>query len=151
MKKEKPKAKSKVSLRNLIDTIDWMGIEISRGMIKLPLDAVSIHFTQKTKKFAEGSHADLVRIRIGQKVLQQLGWEPGSKIFISYDPDDQLTFLLTKVDSPKAHTLCQESDSSTCRIHFSWGKERLAMEKGGPVIVEHEIHKKHLIFRASGV
>lgn len=149
--REKPKATPKVSLRNLIDSINWIGIEVTRGMTKLPLDAVSIHFTQKSKKQCDGNNADLVRIRIGQEVMQKLGWEPGSKIFISYDPDDQLTFLLTKVDSTKGHRLCQETDSHACRIHFSWGKERLVMDRGNPMIVEHEIHKKNLIFRASGI
>jgi hypothetical protein len=144
------KTKSKVNLRDLIDSIDWIGIEVTRGMIKLPPDAVSIHFTQKSKKTSDGTQADLVRIRLGQQVMQKLGWEPGSKIFISYDPDDQLTFLLIKVDDNKGHRLCQESDSSACRIHFSWGRDKLPMEKGSPIIVDYEIHKKYLIFRASG-
>jgi hypothetical protein len=152
--REKPKAPSKVkpktSLRDLIDSINWIAIEGTRGMTKLPLEAVSIHFTQKTKNHCDGTKADLVRIRLGQGVMQKLGWEPGSRIFISYDPDDQLTFLLSKVESINAHKLCQETGSHASRIHFSWGKERLPMEKGNPIIVEYEIHKKQLIFRASG-
>ena len=148
--REKPKAPPKASLRTLIDSINWIGIEVTRGMIKLPLDAVSIQFTQKSKKLCEGNKSDLVRIRFGQKVLEKLGWEPGSRIFISYDPDDQLTFLLTKVETAKAHKLCQETDSPSCRIHFSWGKDRLPMDVTSPLIVDYEIHKKQLIFRASG-
>lgn len=149
MKKEKVKPKSKKSLRDLIDSINWKAIETTRGATKLPLDAVSVQFTQKDKKKADGEKADVVRVRIGQQVLEKLGWEPGSKIFVAYDPDDELTFLLTQVESKNGHSLGQETGTHSCRLAFTWAPDRILMKSTKTAtFVEYEIHKKQLIFRA---
>ncbi len=146
--KNREKPKSTKSLRDLIDSINWVAIEGGAGVGRLPLDAVSIQFTQKSKKQMKDNNADLVRIRIGQQVLEKLGWNPGSKIYICHDPDDHLTFLLAKVETKAGHTLCQESGTHSCRLHFSWGRERLPMEMARPILIKYEIHKKQLIFKA---
>ena len=143
------------SLKDLIESTEWVGIQTRGTSNKLPDDAVSVHFTHQTakskmnprKEISENS--DWVRLRFGKDVLEKLDWKSGDRIFISNDPDDHLTFLLFKVDSNSGFRLGIESGSTSARIHFSWRPTYVPVKISSAEIVEYEIHKGKLIFRAS--
>ncbi len=112
------------SLKDLIDTIDWSGIQTKGSSAKLPDDAISFHFTVKTEtakiKNSGNVKSDYARVRFGKDVLSQLNWKTGDKIFISHDPDDHFTFLLCRTESNNGFKLCQETNTTSSRLHFTW-------------------------------
>lgn len=147
-----PKVKS---LKDLIDATEWTGIQTRGTSNKLPNNAVSIHFTHQSaktrnnprKEIAENS--DWVRVRFGKDVLAKLEWQSGDRIFISNDPDDHLTFLLFKVESNSGFRLGIESGSTSARLHFAWRPSYVPVHASSAQLVEYEIHKGKLIFRAN--
>lgn len=149
-----PVAKVK-SLKDLIDVTEWVGIQTRGTSNRLPDDAVSVHFTHQSakskmnprKEIAENS--DWVRVRFGRDVLEKLDWKSGDRIFISNDPDDHLTFLLFKVESNSGFRLGIESGSTSARLHFAWRPTYIPVRASSAEIVEYEIHKGKLIFRAN--
>jgi hypothetical protein len=143
------------SLKDLIEATEWVGIQTRGTSNKLPDDAVSIHFTQQSAKSkinpnkAVSENSDWVRLRFGKDVLEKLDWKSGDRIFISNDPDDHLTFLLFKVDSNSGFRLGIESGSTSARIHFSWRPTYVPVKVSSAQLVEYEIHKGKIIFRAN--
>ncbi len=140
------------SLRDLIDKIDWLGIQAKGASSKLPDDAVSIQFTRKDAKVKTKmgeENCDYVRLRFGKDVLEKLNWMPGDRVYISHDPDDQLTFLLCKVESRNGFKLCVESGTTSSRIHFAWRDSYVAIKTCDAQLLEYEIYKNKLIFRAN--
>lgn len=132
------------SLRDLIDTIEWTGIQIYRGAERLPADSVIVQFAKSNK---HKDKIDQVRLRIGKEVLDELGWQIGDRVYPSYNPDDQMLFFMCKVDSKNGWTLSQESKATSARLHFKWNREKIPLQEMRPTKVEFEVHKKTLLFR----
>lgn len=132
------------SLKDLIDTIEWSGIQMYRGAERLPPDCITVQFA-KTDKNKDA--VDQVRIRIGKEVLDELGWKIGDRIYPSYNPDDQMLFFMCKIDSKNGWTLSQESKSTSARLHFKWNREKIPLQEMRSTKVDFEVHKKSLLFR----
>ncbi len=142
-----PKTKS---LKDLIDSTEWMGLQTRGSSSKLPSDAVSVHFTLKSAKSKKDNvNSDYVRMRFGADILQKLNWTSGDRIFISTHPDDHFTFLLCKVESNNGFKLSFETNSTVARLHFAWRPDYIPVKAGNAHLVEYEIHKKQLIFRVN--
>jgi hypothetical protein len=140
------------SLKDLIESTKWVGIQTRGTSNKLADDAVSIHFTYKevtSKKDNENGDSDWVRLRFGKDVLEKLDWKAGDRIFISNDPDDHFTFLLFKVESNSGFRLGIDTGATAGRIHFAWRKNYVPVKVANAQLVEYEIHKGKIIFRAN--
>lgn len=152
MKKITTVTKKITSLKDLIDSTEWVTIQARTGPSKLPEDAVSVNFTFKSAKSIndkENTNCDLLRIRLGREVLEKLDWVITDRIYISHHPDDYLTFLLCKVSSKNGYKLSKDFGTASASIQITWPKENLAMKPTGSYLVEYEIHKGKLIFRAN--
>jgi hypothetical protein len=136
--------KKKSTLKDLIDSIDWVGIEVYRHANKLQDNEIWVYFKNESKKT---EYADKIYIRFGREVLNRLGWEPGDMIYPAFHQDDHLCYMLVKVESQSGYTLTRESKANSSRLCFKLRNNPLQKEtKTFPV--NYEIHKKKLIFRA---
>ncbi len=140
------------SLRDLIDSTEWVGIQTRGCSSKISEDALTFQFTHKYGKdlVRDENKSDFVRIRIGKGIMDELDWKQGDRIYISNSPDDQLTFLLCKVDSASGFKLGVETGSTSGRLHFAWRDSYVSVKVSAPHAVEYEIYKNKLIFRAQG-
>lgn len=141
------------SLKDLIDSANWMPIQTRGCSSKLADDALSVQFTLKVAKSKklrdENDNCDFVRIRIGAAILEKLDWKMGDRVFIANNPDDVLTFLLCKIESANGFRLGTDGGSPVGRLQFAWREHYLPIKISDPQLVDYEIHKKQLIFRAN--
>lgn len=148
MAKKQLKSTSKASLTDLVDKIKWEALQFRGSISKIDDSDVSIQFTKKVKN-PNNNNSDWVRIRLGSKVLDNLGWVVGDRIFIAHDPDDHFTFLLSKVDSKNGFKLGAETGSTHSCIHFTWRDNYTTVKAQAAEVVDYNIYKKQLIFRAN--
>ena len=142
--------KPKSLLLQMIEADNWIPIQARTGASKLPADAISAQFTFKSVKSIkdkENANCDLLRIRLGCDVLKKLDWATGDRIYVSHNPDDQLTFLLCKVSSRNGFKLGKDFGADSASIQLTWPKENLPIKATGSQLVEYEAHKGKLIFR----
>lgn len=141
------------SLKDMIDSTNWVGLQTRRCSTKLADDALSIQFTLKVAKSKksniENVNCDFVRIRMGAGILEKLDWQMGDRIFISNHPDDVLTFLLCKVHSSSGFRIGSDGGSPVGRLQFAWREHYIPVKASPPNLVDYEIHKNKLIFRAN--
>lgn len=135
-----------INLKDLMDKIDWINIKVNRiaPSTKLPKDKISVEFCGIKKD----APINIVKIRIGNEILLDLGWKPGDKVLPLYNPDDQMTFLLVKSDQGKGFTLSGETKFSDtiCRVQFKWNRD-IPLERMRPTQVDFAAHRHKLIFR----
>ena len=134
----------KFSLKDLIDRVDWVTLNMGRTGTRLPDNACAVSFI-KTKKDSE--EAGYVRVRFGHKLLEELDWKQGDKISALHDRDDLMSFLLVKKEGKEGgRALNKEASSSVCAVQFKWNRE-LKLKPSASRIVEHEIYKGYVHFR----
>ncbi len=134
----------KLTLRELINKIDWVTITSGKPSDKLPDDGVSYHFFKSHKRM---SKSDSVRLRFGNKVLEDLGWEINDKIVVMQDPDDLMKLLLVRSDHGKGRRLSRETNSSCARIQFKWQHNSIPADEPIGVPIKYEIYKSYISFR----
>ncbi len=132
----------KMILKDLIDRIDWVTLNVGRTGSRLPDDGVSVAFIKSKKSI---DYADYVKIRFGNKVLDALEWKIKDKITAMHDPDDLFNFLLVKRENGRM--IQQETNTSVCAVSFKWDRPELKLNRMPSKIVEHEIYKGYLNFR----
>jgi hypothetical protein len=136
--------KSKTSISSLIEKIDWLMIEPLSNRSMLGMEEVAVGFYPSKKG---EDKINQVRIRIGKKILDQLKWKHGDKIYVYNDPDDLMLFRLCNPGSKNGWTLSQETNSTSCRIHLRWPYEH-SLEKKKTKAVNYEIyHNEQIIFK----
>lgn len=126
---------------DLFSKIDWVMIESKRTW-RMPSDAVAIGFYPKDKKKPDVINE--VRIRIGAEVLSQVKWKYGDKIAVLHDPDDLMSFYITRTENGKGFTLGKESDGAIGRLQFKWDR-KIAIEQRNTLPVKFHIHKGGLV------
>ena len=131
----------KNSFESLFSKIDWVMIESKRTW-RLSSDHVAIGFYPKDKKKPDVIND--VRIRIGVNVMEKLNWNYGDKICVLHDPDDLMSFYLTRSDTGKGFSLGKEAESGTGRIQFKWDRD-IAIEQINSHAVKFHIHKGGLV------
>lgn len=145
MKKVVSQAKPK-SLASLIESINWTAINVVRGSYaRLNPNSIVLTCCESSK---EKGIVDCIRVRIGHEVLIQLGWESKDKIVPYFNPDDQHQFRLVKSTGGNGYSLCQESNSLTCKVQFKWTGD-VPLEAMHSRKINFQVYKKQLIFRAS--
>lgn len=128
-------------LSDLIDKINWTQIQVqTRSSIS---DKITVEFAQKKK---DDPTINDIRVRIGEEVMQSLGWKHGDKLVPLYNPNDQLTFLLAKSDHGVGYKIIRDVGNPTAgRISFRWDGE-LALRRMKTKNVEFEAYQGKLIF-----
>lgn len=134
--------KGKKSFKDIFEKIDWLMIEPARRSWKLAADAVAIGFYAKYKDKPE--EINEVRIRIGSDILQKIKWTYGDKICVLHDPDDLMSFYLTKTENGKGFTLGKEQDSGIGRIVFKWDR-KIPIQQRDCSPVKYHIYKNGLV------
>ncbi len=135
-----------LKLKDIINKINWVKIETTRGFFGMPADAVVVGFFKSTAKGS--TKVDECRLRLGKTVLDELKWQAGDKINIMHDPDDVMSFLLVKSEGGNGRTLSQESGSPHCRMTFKW-EQPVPLNIIPSHAVEYDIYKNHLGFRVN--
>jgi len=135
--------KSKVTLQQLVEKIDWMMIAPKYRSATLDPESVAVGFYAQDGKHPE--NINRVRIRFGSEVLKKLKWETGDKICVFQDPDHLLTFKLVKTEAGSGYKLSQESKCLSHAIQFTWNHKELPLEERKSADVNYHIHKNSLI------
>jgi hypothetical protein len=128
-------------LSDLIDKINWTQIQVQHG--STISDKITVEFGQKKK---DDPAINDVRVRIGEKVLESLGWRRGDKIVALFNPNDQLTFLLAKSDHGVGHKIARDiANPSAGRVSFRWSGD-FPLRRMKTKAVEFEAYEGKLIF-----
>ncbi len=131
----------KTTFDELFDKIDWVLIESKRTWALSP-DAIAIGFYPKDKRHPETINE--VRIRIGANLLQKIKWRFGDRICVLHDPDDLMSFYLTKSESGSGFRLQQEPSGTIGRLNFKWDRA-IALEQRDCKPVKFHIHKGGIV------
>lgn len=138
---------SKKSLKDLLYKIDWLLIESKRNWLSKSLrpDQVAVGFYKKNKKSTD---VEVVKIRIGYLVVEKMGWNTKDIIAIYHDPDDLFSFMLVKSVNGSGYKLQQEINARHWKLSFKWDRE-IKLKRRESSVVDHEIYKERIFFRAS--
>jgi hypothetical protein len=132
-------------LSDLINQLDWQTIKAHRVLAtKLCEDEVNVQF------FASKKTPDLVnkvRIRIGQQIIKELGWNYKDRILPSFYPDDHLLFLLCK--GGNGYSVAKDAGSTSGSLIFTWTNLEIPLEPMRPTKVDFEVWEGKLVLRAA--
>jgi hypothetical protein len=132
----------KQSLKDLIERIDWVALNSSVLGSRLREDemAVSYYATKKGSPYAS-----YIQIRMGHKLVANMGWEIQDKISAMYDPDDVMSFILCKTESSSGRVLSKEKNTHVHKINFKWPNEiNIKLKPLHSRVVSYDIYKQYI-------
>lgn len=110
--------RSKMSLRELIDQIEWTQIKpVSVGRVSEAASRVSVGFYPSKKS---DPTINEVRVRIGKDVMKELRWQNKDRICVYHHPEYVMQIKLVKSTNGNGFLLSPEGMSNASRINFRW-------------------------------
>jgi hypothetical protein len=132
-------------IKDFVEQIDWSLIIPKKHYRSFSPDNVLISCLPADPKNPD--RINQVRLRIGENVVNELGWEIKDKIEIFHDPDDIMNFKLTKVFGGHGFSLQKDSHAAAAKLIFRWSHS-VPLTKKESAEVDYDIYKKSLlIFR----
>lgn len=142
---------AKVTGKKFIEKSPEVKLDMSEWLLSVPVkgngevmgeDDVAVSFLGDRK----GKRADKVMIRLGRKVLDELGWKYNDKISVYNHKDDLMRFILVKREA--GYKLKTIEGTTYGQFTYTW-RHKLPLFRTMQHIVEHEVDKLgYLVFRA---
>jgi len=151
-KKNGNNLKEESQLRKCFLNSNWEEIfprSIARNNFQKNKEIVQIQF-YTIKKPNVLTQSQVVSIRMGENVLNKLGWKKNNKIVVFQAKDDLFSLKLVRTENGNGYTLkSQNGKLPMCFISFTWPHKNVPLEERPYRIVEHEIFNGNiLVFRA---